>query len=125
MPFTFDSATKNITMAAGDTATITVNVSWDKLAAGDVLLFALFDSDESGELICKPVEIANGTASIRLCNHDTRDIPPGRYRWTLRLVTSPAQDTDGSVRADECSDEVITLFNTPPCFIITRGGAYV
>lgn len=90
MPFTFDSATKNITMAAGDTATITVNVSWDKLAAGDVLLFALFDSDESGELICKPVEIANGTARIRLCNHDTRDIPPGCYRWTLRLVTSPA-----------------------------------
>ena len=90
-----------------------------------MILFAVFDANQEGDIICKPVKIVNNQASIRLCNHDTRDIPPGRYNWALRIVTNPAYDSDGSVRADDCSDEVITLFETPPSFVLTRGGAYV
>ena len=123
MPFAFDENTHAISMAAGDTATIAVNVQWDRLQQGDVVLFAVFDS--SGDLLCKAAEITDGQAKIRLCNHDTRDIEPGKYKWNLRVVTSPAYDSDGKVHADECTDEVITVFDNPPAFKLTRGGAYV
>lgn len=125
MPFTYDSTDNSIVMAAGDTANIWADVEWDKLAAGDVLLFAIFDPKADGDLVCKPVEIEDEQAHIRICNHDTRDIPPGRYRWNLRLVTGPVRDEEGNVRVDECADDVITVFNDPPSFRITRGGAYV
>ena len=125
MPFAYNEETNAITMPAGDTANIEVGVEWDRLAEGDVLLFAVFDPAASGDLVCKPVEIVDGLAQIRICNHDTRDIEPGRYRWNLRLVTSPAYDEDGNVRVDECTDDVITVFDKPPEFKLTRGGAYV
>ncbi len=125
MPFVFDENSRAITMAAGDTADIAVYVNWDRLSAGDVLLFAVFDPAQSGDLICKPVAIEDGQARVRLCNHDTRDIEPGRYKWNLRIVTSPDLDESGNVRADECTDDVLTAFDSPPTFKLTRGGGYV
>ena len=125
MPFAFDENTRAITMAAGDTADIAVYVNWDRLSAGAVLLFAMFDPVQSGDLICKPVAIEDGQAHVRLCNHDTRDIQPGRYKWNLRIVTSPDMDDSGNVRADECTDDVLTVFDSPPAFKLTKGGGYV
>lgn len=125
MPFTYNEETHAITMAAGDTANLQVDVEWDRLSDADVLLFAVFDPAQTGDLVCKAVEIADGRASIRICNHDTRDIPEGSYKWNLRLVTGPALDENGNVRVDECSDDVITVFDSPPKFKLTRGGAYV
>lgn len=125
MPFSYDEKTNAITMAAGDTATLQVDIEWDKLTAGDVVLFAVFDPNQTEDLLCKVAEIEEGNAVIRLCNHDTRDIKSGIYKWNLRIVTSPAFDENGNVVADECSDDVITVFDTPPMFRITRGGAYV
>ena len=125
MPFAFDESTRAITMAAGDTADIAVYVNWDRLSAGAVLLFAMFDPAQSGDLICKPVAIEDGQAHVRLCNHDTRDIEPGRYKWNLRIVTSPDLDESGNVRADECTDDVLTVFDSPPAFKLTKGGGYV
>lgn len=124
MPFFFDDETFDITMACGDTGGITVKVNWDKLVQGDVVLFAIFDRTGEDKLI-KSVEIENGLANIRLCNHDTRDIPAGGYKWNLRIVTSPEFDTDGNVIADDCSDEVITVFDSPPSIRLTKGGARV
>lgn len=125
MPFAFDEKTRAITMAAGDTADIAVYVNWDRLSAGDVLLFAVFDPNEDGDLFVKQAEIEDGQAHVRLCNHDTRDIEPGRYKWNLRIVTSPAMDESGNARADECTDDVLTAFDSPPIFKLTRGGGYV
>lgn len=125
MPFTFDMETYAIKMSAGDTANIAVNISWNKLSEGDVLLFAVFDPYTGTDVLCKNSPIEGGRANIRLCNHDTRDIPPGRYRWNLRAVTSPAKDKDGNIKADECSDDVVTVFDNPPSFKIGFGGAYV
>lgn len=125
MPFSYNSETHAIAMARGDTANLWIDVEWDRLAPGDVLLFAIFDPGGSGDLVLRPVEIADGQALIRICNHDTRDIEPGTYRWNLRLVTSPVYDEDGNVRVDECTDDVITVFDAPPRFKLTRGGADV
>lgn len=125
MPFAYNPENNAISMAAGDTANIWVDVEWDRLAPGDVILFAIFEPGGSGDLVCTPVEIENGRAMIRICNHDTRDIEPGTYRWNLRIVTSPVRDEQGNVRVDECADEVVTVFDTTPKFKLLRGGAYV
>lgn len=125
MPFRFEASDNSIQMACGDTANIFVDVEWDRLNEGDVLLFAVFDKSTGEDLLLKPVEIENGTAKIRLCNHDTRDLEAGRYKWNLRLVTSPARDEQGNVIADECSDDVVTVFDDPPNIRLTKGGARV
>jgi hypothetical protein len=125
MPFAYNTETNAIRMAVGDTGGFSVRVEWDRLAKGDVILFAIFDPSADGDLLCKPVGIKDGRAYIRLCNHDTRDIEPGRYKWNLRIVTSPVYDDDGNVRVDECTDDVITVFDTPPTIQLTRGGAAV
>ena len=126
MPFTYNPDTREIRMPPGDTATISVAVNWDALQPGDVVLFAVYDPNAMrGDLLCKAVDIVNGVAEIRICNHDTRDIPPGTYRWELRIVTSPARDEAGNVVVDECGDHVITVFDKSPKFRLSRGGAYV
>ena len=125
MPFAYDTSNNQITMATGDTATITALVDWDKVTAGDVILFAIFDNSTGEDKLCKPVEIVDGEAVIRLCNHDTRDIPAGRYKWNLRIVTDPVYDEGGNVRVDECTDDVITVFDSPPNIKLTNGGARV
>lgn len=125
MPFVFDTETYDITMACGDTAFIAVDIDWDKLNPGDVVLFAIFDRSTGKDKLVKTVEIEEGCANIRLCNHDTRDVEAGKYKWNLRIVTSPSFGEDGSVAADECTDEVVTVFNSPPNFKLTRGGARV
>ena len=125
MPFMYNTETNAIKMAVGDTGGFSVRVSWDRLSNGDVILFAIFDPGADGDLLCKPIEIEDGRAYVRICNHDTRDIEPGRYKWNLRIVTSPVRDEEGNVRVDECTDDVITIFDIPPTIQLTRGGAVV
>ena len=125
MAFTFDESTYKISLPQGDTADIDVSIDYAGIEPGDALLFAIFDP-QSGDLMSKTVEIQDGRAHIRLCNHDTRDIAPGTYRWQLRIVTNPARDADGHIIADDCTDDVISVFNEKqPIIKIYRGGAHV
>lgn len=125
MPFKFNSDNYAIEMACGDTANIRINISCDIISAGDMLLFAIFKVSTGEDLLCKSTDIVDGVANIRLSNQDTRDIPPGSYKWNLRLVTSPVCDEQGKVCVDEPTDDVITIFDKPPVIKLTRGGAYV
>ena len=126
MPFQFNSETRGIVMAAGDTADLYVSVDWAGLADGDAVLFAICDRRGS-DLMVKAADVAGGKAHVRLCNHDTRDLDAGRYKWQLRIVTSPARDESGSVIADACTDDVISVFDSDelPAFRLTRTGARV
>ena len=124
MPFKYDATNNAIRMACGDTAEFTVRVKKDDLTEGDVLVFAFFD-ETGNDLLRKPFEIENGAVKIRICNHDTRDIEAGNYKWNLRLVTNPDIDENGNVIVDDCSSDVITLFDNPPKFTLTIGGARV
>lgn len=124
MPGNYDESTRQITLPCGDTFDLWIDVEWDALTEGDVILFAVYNS--SGEdVLVKAAEIEDGTAHIRICNHDTRDIAAGRYKWNLRLVTDPERDENGNVYAADCSDNVITVLDTPPTFKLWKGGAYV
>ena len=125
MAFTFDESTYKISLPQGDTADIDVSIDYAGIEPGDALLFAIFDP-QSGDLMSKTVELQDGRAHIRLCNHDTRDIAPGTYKWNLRIITNPARDADGHIIADDCTDDVITVFGEKlPIIKIYRGGAHV
>ena len=125
MAFVYDSDTHKITMPQGDTADIDVAIDYAGIGPGDALMFAIFDP-QSGDLMRKTVELQDGRAHIRLCNHDTRDIAPGTYKWNLRIITNPARDADGNIIADDCTDDVITVFGEKlPIIKIYRGGAHV
>ncbi len=127
MPFRFNEIDNSIKMACGDTGDLFVEIETEGfiLTPCDVILFAIFDNSTGEDLMCKHAEIENGQAHIRLCNYDTRDIPAGLYKWNLRIVTDPIYDEDGNVRVDECTDDVITVFDSPPTIRLTRGGARV
>ena len=125
MAFSFNPDTRQITLPIGDTADLYVNVNWDGLSERDAILFAIFDPDANGDLLCKAADLEGGRAHIRLCNQDTRDLQPGTYRWQLRIVTDPARDETGRVIADDCTDHVITVFDDIPRIKLNRGGAYV
>lgn len=50
------------------------------------------------------------TVLVDLANEDTRAIAPGKYVWTLILVTDPAYDDNGDVIVDERADGVYPLW---------------
>lgn len=125
MAFSFDPISRRISMPPGDTAQISVRINWGALAPGDVVLFAINDAGQ--DIFVKRAEIVDGLARIRLCNHDTRDLQPGLYRWQLRVVTDPELDDEGNVRAEDCSDNVISVFSGGqlPVFKLEGGAARV
>lgn len=126
MPFRFYERKRAIELAAGDTADLYIAVDWAGLADGDAILFAICDW-RGEDLLVKAADVTDGRAHVRLCNHDTRDLDAGRYKWQLRIVTSPARDESGSVIADACTDDVISVFDNDslPDFRLTRTGARV
>lgn len=125
MAFVFDTQTGNITLPRGDTGNINVSVNYDELKEGDAIVFAIFDKYTGEDFLIKAADIVDGKAVIRICNHDTRGLVAKSYNWNLRIVTDPTRDENGNVVADECTDDVITVFQNPPKFKLTNGGAYV
>lgn len=127
MAYTFNAADGSITMPVGDTADIYVNVNYPDMTQDTVIVFGIFDryAEDVKDIVTKTAEIENGQAHVRLCNQDTRHIAPGKYNWQLRLVSSPAYDENGNVITDACSDNVLSVFQTPPTFRLVKGGAYV
>ena len=126
MPFMFDEATKRISMPPGDTGDLYLEIEWDANGKDAAALFAVVNANGK-DLMIKAAEIVDGRAHIRLCNHDTRDLKPGTYAWQLRLVTSPARDEEGNIIADECTDDVISVFSGEemPEFVLEKKGARV
>lgn len=126
MAFTFDEATNKISMPPGDTGDLFVDVEWDT-EKETAVVFAIVNRRTGEDMMLKSAEIEGGKAHIRLCNHDTRDLEPGTYNWQLRLVTSPARDEEGNIIADECGDDVISVFSgdSLPVFKLEKKGARV
>lgn len=127
MAFTFDEATKKISMPPGDTGDIYFGVQWDTQGKEAAVLFAIVNRRTGEDIMRRAAEIVDGRAHVRLCNHDTRDIEPGEYRWQLRLITSPAKDEEGNIIADECTDDVVSVFSGDnlPVFRMEKKGARV
>ena len=127
MPFTFDEATKKISMPPGDTGDLYLEIEWDTNGRDAAAVFAIVNPRYGKDLLIKAAEIEDGRAHIRLCNHDTRDLRPGSYAWQLRLVTGPDRDGEGGIAADDCTDDVVSVFpgEEMPEFILEKKGARV
>lgn len=133
MPFVFDESNNQISMPPGDTGNLWIEIDWTALSDGDAVLFAIVDRN-GNDLMVKSAEITTrvdaddnviGTAHIRLCNHDTREIEPGRYYWQLRVVTNPGKGENGELVADDCSDNVVSVFENMPSFRLVKKGGRV
>lgn len=126
MAYTFDPTTNAIVMPKGDTMDISISLSGNDSTLFTVAVFAIFT--RSGEdLLRLPVAIVGGVAEIRLANQHTRDLDAGRYKWNIRLIEDPAYDEDGSVIADDDSDDVLTVFgpdisDVPDFWLVENGG---
>lgn len=126
MAFTYENETNKITIEPGDTASFTVNVDWPRYE-GEIALVMGVCNKEGEDVLLKHFPVVDGVATIELCNHDTRDIEPGNYKWQLRIVTDPEYDEDGNVVVEDCSDMVISVFSGDkmPIFRIAKKGARV
>ena len=122
MAFTFDESSKKITLPIGDTLNMPLQVTGKPFVDGDVAMFAVSNTDGE-DIICKTFTIENGGCKIRLNSADTADKEAGSYTWNIRLVHTPVI-VDGVVQIDD-SDEVVTLWNKPPKFVLVDGGCGV
>ncbi len=124
--FTLDTETNKITMEPGDTGGFKVEVNWVNFTGEMALVLGVCDSN-GDDVLVKSWPIENGAAHVDFCNHDTRDIEPGNYKWQLRIVTNPEYDEDGNVIAKDCEDKVISVFDgdKKPPFRLAKKGARV
>lgn len=126
MPYKQNSSTRSITISAGDTMNITVTVNGRDY---DAAVFAIFNPTTGEDVMAIPAELSDGSCVVRLAAKHTRDIPAGKQKYNIRLVSDSGRDEDGNVIADDDSDNVLSVFgpenNTIPDFILRRTGAYV
>lgn len=126
MAFSYNEETNKITLEPGDTGSFTVNVDWPRFEGEIALVLGVCNKDGE-DVILKSWSVVDGMVAVELCNHDTRDLEPGNYKWQLRIVTDPEYDENGNVIAEDCTDKVISVFSgdAMPTFRITKKGARV
>ena len=126
MAYTYDAATKAITISAGDTMDFSVRIAGDKF---DAAVFAVYDPNTGEDVFTVPARIRNNECSIRLAARHTMNVAAGKYRWNIRLVTNPGYDNEGNVILDDDTDNSLTVFGPEkkdvPTFTLRRTGAYV
>jgi hypothetical protein len=126
MPYKYDPETRAITISAGDTMDFSVNVSGKDY---DAAVFAAYNPTTGEDVVVVPAELKSGKCSIRLATRHTRDVPAGKYKWNIRLVSNPGKDEEGNIVADDDSDNVLSVFGPDnsaiPDFVVRRTGAYV
>lgn len=126
MAYKYDPYTRAITISAGDTMDFSVNVSGKSY---DAAVFAVYDPDTGDDVVTVPAELAENQCKIRLAARHTMDVPAGKYKWNIRLVSNPEKDEDGNIVLNDDTDNSLTVFgpekNEIPDFIVRRTGAYV
>lgn len=122
MAAVYNPENNKITMPIGDTFTFNVNVSGGVFVDGDIALFAISTADGE-DIICKPFTINGGKCAVRLNSADTADKEAGNYTWNIRLLHG-ANIENGKVEIDD-TDEVMTIWNKAPKFVLVDGGCDV
>ena len=108
----------NITLPRGDTMTFTLTLENVSFPEGSVAVFAVRNGNETVLSKIFPIDEDNEIV-VRVANSDTRDLPLGRYRWDVRLITNPEYDENNHIRAEDEGDDVISLFSGDmPKFIL-------
>lgn len=109
----------NITLPKGDTMLFNVDIQGGEFPAGTVAVFGVKNAKRT--VLSKVFTIVDNRVVVRLTNADTRNLPTGRYNWDIRIVTDPEYDEEGNVRAEDDSDDVISIFSgSMPLFEIVE-----
>lgn len=117
MAFQYDNGTNKITCPRNNSGTLEVSVTGMELGAKDVMEFYIRDIARDSRIWEKVLHPdTDGKCVFTLNSRDTDLIPPGKYRWNLRIVTAPVYDGDGNLTVAEDSANSITVFNRPPEF---------
>lgn len=116
MAFEYDPRTNKITCPRNNNGALTVSVTGMELSAGDVVAFYVRDPARSTKLVELVETPADGKVTFSLPSGVTELIPPGKYKWNLRIVTAPLFDEDGNLTIAEGSGNSMTIFNRPPEF---------
>lgn len=125
--FKLDRETGAITLPRGDTMTLHVTLRDKELPAGTKAVFGVRTTgNRSRNLLMKAFDVVNNQCNIRLANQDTRELSVGVHAWDLRIVVDPEVNQDGTVRCDDESDEVYSVFSggsAMPSFVVTEVAA--
>lgn len=126
MAFSYNLETNKITLEPGDTGGFTVNVDWPRYD-GEIALVLGVCNKAGEDVVLKSWPVVDGMVMVEFCNHDTRDLEPGNYKWQMRIVTDPEYDENGNVIAEDCTDKVISVFDgdAMPIFRLAKKGARV
>ena len=103
MAFTFDKNTNRITCPRGNNGAFNIDVTGIELSEGDVVEFYVRDPAKPGKLFSQVQQIEDGDCAISFDSAVTTLLPPGRYKWNLRIVTAPEFDADGKLITAEGS----------------------
>lgn len=125
--FKLDRDTGAITLPRGDTMTINVTLRDKELPAGTMAVFGVRTTgNRSRNLLTRAFPVENNQCVIRLSNKDSRELSVGVHCWDLRIVVNPERNEDGSIRCDDESDEVYSVFSggsAMPGFTVTEVAA--
>jgi hypothetical protein len=96
-----------------------VDIQGGEFPAGTVAVFGVKNAKRT--VLSKVFTIVDNRVVVRLTNADTRNLPTGKYNWDIRIVTDPEYDEEGNVRAEDDSDDVISIFSgSMPLFEIVE-----
>lgn len=113
--FKIDTETNAITLPQGDTLLFRVRINGPSFPEGTVGVFAICTKARNSQPVFSkvfPLKMDDGQKlDIRLTNAESRTLPVAEHRWDLRLVTDPEYDSEGNVRCDDDSDEVVSIFS--------------
>ncbi len=116
MAFTYDQRTHKITCPRNNNGSLQVNVSGMELTEADVVAFYVRDPARGRKLVERVQHPTDGSCVFTLDSDETAMLPPGKYRWNLRIVTMPQFDGGGDLTTAADGANSITVWNNPPEF---------
>lgn len=110
-----------VTLPRGDTILFRIRLTGGSFPPGTVGVFGICTSSGAIPVFSKVFSLEGDTVTVYLTNAETRQLDAKKYRWDVRIVTDPEYNDDGSVRCDNASDSVLSLFSGMgmPEFIVT------
>lgn len=90
-------------------------------------MFGICSQRDPRPVFSKVFDVDDNAVVIHLTNAETRRLAVGAYRWDLRIVTHPEYNGDGSVRCDDDSDNVLSIYSGAgmPTFTVTEVAVHV
>lgn len=99
-------------LPCGDTGLLSVHFEGVQTTAQDRAVLAVYDECQRQEVLRKISTPADNAAAFLFENADTRELPPGRYRYDIRLALE-AEIVDGQITGAREIHSVFALDTLP------------